>query len=585
MLFPYNVRRDVDAVTHARDRNPSTETSIVAPVVQHHRRWERLVSPSPAVEGVADRMRARMLAAFCLVLLPVGLLSAFVQWLVVPDFDLAFVEIAVAVAVMSVAYGLARTRYWYVAAHVAAVIPVVMSIAVGWTTPHDRIWYAFMILGVMFGGVFVSARYAAVLTALGTGGILLVSRVQPAFSDPALWIPALFFFVGFSLLFVIAVGYRDRIEAARRRVLMDAQAVMARAQRLETVAQLSAGLAHDFNNLLSALYGIVDELEHGDGVSSEALADLKSLAKRASDLTRKIAAIGRREVTRTVPVDLGAALVEIEPILERICLGEGVRLVFERRVPAGPWVLGDVALVEQIVFNLVANARNASRAGQDVRVTVDVEADEAVVRVADHGVGIAERDLQRIFEPFVSLGSAKEGSGLGLAVVRRFTEELGGTVRVRSAPGEGAVFEVRLPVVDPPAAEAGPAGDPAEAQRPRGLLVVDDEPIIARSVGRMVEQLGFEAAVETTPQAALEKVTADPQRYAVLVTDVSMPGMSGGVLAERVKAVAPHVRVLFVSGQPEDTLAELGVAASPLNFLAKPFTKEQLAAKIRVLVG
>ncbi len=543
------------------------------------------MAPSPAVEGIGERLRARLLATFCVVLIPVGLGSAFVQRLVVPGFEMAFLQILAAVAVFAAIYVLARSRHHCIAARLGAVVPVAMATAIGLSAPEDRIWYAFMVLGVLFAGMFATTRFAVLVAVAGAASIAVVSRLQPAFSDPGLWVPALFFFVGFSALLIVALRMRDRIDDARRRALADAQAVAARAQRFEAVAQLSAGLAHDFNNVLSALYGLIDELSDGGPAPREAVEDLRAVARKASDLTRKVADFGRRMEPRRDPLDLGRVVEAAMPLLDRLCRSDGVAVVYRGPDGPEPWIRGEAMLVEQILLNLVTNARDASRSGQTIRISVAAEGDEAVLRVADEGKGIEAAVLRRIFEPFFSTRGRGDGSGLGLAIVRRFTEQLGGTVRVDSRVGSGTTFEVRLPRIEPPRSEEHPVASsrPGAANEGRRILVVDDEPLVARAVARMAGQLGHPVDLETSAVGALARIEADPDAYAVLVTDVSMPEMGGGRLADRARALAPHLRVLFVSGQPEDTLVDLGVAPSPLNFLAKPFTEEQLAAKLRAL--
>ena len=548
--------------------------------------WDRLVAPSPHLVSPTARLQARLLAAFTLVLVPVGALSALIQWLVVPGFDVAVVEVLAAVGVMFGAYALARSRHARVGAVLASVVPTPMSVAVGLTTPHDRIWYAFSVLGVLFAGMFVSTRFAALLVAAGAAGIVLVSRLQPAFADPALWVPALFFHVGTSALLIVALRYRDAIADARRRALLDAQAVVAFARRRELVAELSAGLAHDFNNVLAALYGVLDEIEQASPTAPRCIEGLREMTRRVSEMTRRVAALGRPAAGTRGPIDLRAVTNSIAPLLERVCASEDVALAVDLPTETGPWIAGDAALVEHILFNLVTNARDASPAGATVSVSVSQEGDEAVLRVTDRGPGIAPADRVRIFEPFYSTKGEERGSGLGLSVVRRFSQELGGRVEVESRAGVCTTFEVRLPRIEAPrGATALPIDAGTTPGRKKRLLVVDDDPIVARGTARMLEQLGYEVCVVVGGTAALRRLEDPSEAFDGLVTDVSMPDLSGPTLSDRAKALRPSLRVLFVSGQPEDTLIEHGIVPSPINFLAKPFTREALGQAVRRLLG
>jgi len=375
--------------------------------------------------------------------------------------------------------------------------------------------------------------------------------------------------------FLVDVTERKRLEEQ-----------LAGAQRMEALGLLAGGVAHDFNNLLTAIAGYgelarmhLDEPERVRGDLHEVL----NAAGRAADLTRQLLAFGRRQVLEHDVVDLNAVVAETRPLLERL-LGSGVEIAL--RNEPGLWATrADSGQLGQVLVNLVVNARDAMPDGGRLTIetaneTVEADGGEVppgeyvVVSVRDTGLGIDPSVRERLFEPFFTTKEVGKGTGLGLAVVYGIVEQSRGHVVVRSEPGRGADFRVFLPRT-----EARPREPVHHApELPRGsetVLLVEDEDMVRRLTVEMLERQGYRVVAASSPAEAL--TVEEP--YALLLTDVVMPGMTGPELAERLSGRRPRAAVLFTSGYSGAAVADHGTLAD--RFLEKPFTLEQLARKVR----
>ncbi|HUF12626.1 MAG TPA: MHYT domain-containing protein [Longimicrobiales bacterium] len=380
-------------------------------------------------------------------------------------------------------------------------------------------------------------------------------------------------------------------------------------QKLEAIGHLAGGVAHDFNNVLTAVRGHVDLLRDGLALNDPRREDVEEIgraARRATDLTRQLLAFARRQLVQPRVLDLGRQVSEMEPMLRRL-IREDVELV--GHFPAEPVpIRADPSQVQQIVMNLVLNARDAMPQGG--RISVDVRpltvsepldavgdrvepGEYALLTVADQGTGMESAVLERVFEPFFTTKPQGKGTGLGLSTVHGIATQAGGYVRVQTTPGAGTTFEVLFP-----AAAAGLAG-PAEVAREevddgrrRGvgrtgapaaaasILVVEDEPSVRGLVARVLRLKGYDVAVAASGSEALERLQAADVRCDLLVTDVVMPGMSGRELVERIGDSRPGLRVLFISGYTEDAVVLQRIDSANVDFLQKPFTPDQIARRV-----
>ena len=400
------------------------------------------------------------------------------------------------------------------------------------------------------------------------------------------------------------VGIQKDITERRR-----TEQMLREAQKLEAIGQLTGGLAHDFNNLLGVVVGNLDFLGDklpGDKHQKAAL----DAALRGAEVTRSLLAVARRQPMEVAGHDLNELLGEMVPLL-RSSAGSSVTLV--PALSEGSLVARlDAGGLSNVVLNLVINARDAMREmGRErvltVRTLREAQAEGnalglsaggyAVLEVEDTGSGMSEEVRAQAFEPFFTTKERDKGTGLGLAMVYGYAEQLGGTARIESAPGVGTKVRVYLPleaagvervevevevaVEVEVVAEAGPAGGPpVEAEQKRWrVLVVDDEVGLSELACVWLGSLGYEAEGVNSPAHALDKLKAGT--YDVLFTDVVMPGgMDGIALARAARALQPGLRILLASGYAQ---ALLGADDLPGGLLNKPYRKGDLAKRFAEL--
>jgi signal transduction histidine kinase len=447
-----------EATRGSEKRGGETPGSTIA------RAWEALVSPSPRLEDVADRLRARLLAGLLAVMVLAGFLSGLVQLALVPGFLPTFLIMSLALGVLGLGYLASRTASYRIGGAIAALAPLGACLAVVAQNPDDRVWYAFMGLSVLLASVFLSLRATATVAALALAGIVAMAAVLPELRVPERLVPPLMFHLVFSPLMLLAARHRDRLEGQRRQALVESQAAVAEAQRLETVGRLAGGVAHDFGNLLMVIGANVQLIRARPGTPCPELDEVQVAAERSQGLVRQLLTFARRQPSHPRLLAPAEVVGGMEGILRRLA-GSGVRLSVERDGAAGR-VQIDPSQLEQVVLNLVVNARNAMPAGGTVQVVLrdadvapaSLEAREGVapgayvsVAVSDTGTGMTEEVRRRIFEPFFTTREGGQG-GFGLAIVHGVVTQAGGCVTVRTAPGRGSTFTVFLPR----ARDAGP---------------------------------------------------------------------------------------------------------------------------------
>jgi len=358
------------------------------------------------------------------------------------------------------------------------------------------------------------------------------------------------------------------------------QAQLLQAQKLEVIGHLAAGVAHDFSNILTVINAACSLLECDlEGTPSGPLvAEILDASERASTLTRQLLAFSRPRALALVDLDINHVVRGAERMLGRLL---GSRVQLELLPSPDLWTVQvDPGLLEQVLLNLAVNARDAMPVGGSLRVETanerDANAEWVRLSVTDSGQGMTPEVVAHIFEPFFTTKPAARGTGLGLATVQRVVDGLGGRIRVDSAPGRGTRFDILLPRSHAP---AQPAWPPAPEPVPRGrerVLVVDDEPAVRALCGRMLRSLGYEVIEAASSSAALGLNIDEPA--ALLVADVVMPGLSGPELARRLRERWPGLRVLHVTGDPND--AQL-LAATEAVLLRKPFNLLDLARRVR----
>ena len=364
------------------------------------------------------------------------------------------------------------------------------------------------------------------------------------------------------------------------------------AQKMEAVGRLAGGIAHDFNNLLTVIGASSDFLLHdlrGQPTSLSAdVREIKTATNRAASLTRQLLAFSRRQLVQAQMLDLNSVVAEMETMLRRL-IGEDTNLTTEYADGVGTVNL-DRGQLEQVVVNLVVNARDAMPGGGTIRLCTERETIEAegrsttyaVLTVADSGVGIDAETRERIFEPFFTTKEQGKGTGLGLSTVYGIVKAGGGDIVVESELGGGTEFRLRFPRVAETAVATSVEAPEMEAMRgTETVLLVEDEEPLRRLTRRILEAHGYHVLDAPNGAEAIQILAASQKRVDLLLTDVVMPGMSGRELVERLVPVYPWLRVLFMSGYTEDMMLQHRISELGVAVVQKPFTRDDLALAVR----
>jgi two-component system, cell cycle sensor histidine kinase and response regulator CckA len=375
------------------------------------------------------------------------------------------------------------------------------------------------------------------------------------------------------------------------------------AQKMEAIGRLAGGVAHDFNNLLTVITSytgmIIDDIDPDDRHRAD-LEEIKRAADRAARLTRQLLAFSRKQVSQPRTLDLEIVLRELETMLRRL-IGEDIELEI-RYSPDPLFVKVDPGHIEQVIVNLAVNARDAMPDGgrlviETAPVTITAAPSDPLsplpageyvgLTVSDTGTGMDRETMSHLFEPFFTTKPAHLGTSLGLSTVYGIAQQAGGDVRVESVVGTGTRMQVVLPrlhAVESTPREAPPSG--GSPRRTSGtILLVEDDPALCVLSRRVLASRGYTvlAARDGNEALAISDSHADP--IDLLATDVVMPGMNGGALVQRVTALRPDIKVLYMSGYTEDDVVRRGIAAFSAGFLQKPFTPDVLCERVAEVLG
>lgn len=369
------------------------------------------------------------------------------------------------------------------------------------------------------------------------------------------------------------------------------------AQRMESIGRLAGGVAHDFNNLLSVIGGYTEmaiSIVAEDDALHHDLEQVKRAADRAANLTRQLLAFSRRQVLRPEVLCLNTVVTDTEKMLRRL-VGEDINLITELDESLGE-TIADPGQIEQVLMNLVVNARDAMPFGgtlairtsnQLVRETLQVQATKlnpgpyVMLSVMDSGIGMDEPTLQRIFEPFFTTKEQGKGTGLGLAMVFGILQQSGGAVMVESKLGQGTTFKLYLPQVYNEVFEAKSEAPLPTPHGTESILLVEDDEFLRELGERFLSGFGYTVSTAASGAEALAVFEALQEKPALLLTDVIMPGMSGAQLANELQSRDPALRVLFISGYTDDAISQHGVLNKGTHLLNKPFTRAELATAVR----
>jgi len=379
--------------------------------------------------------------------------------------------------------------------------------------------------------------------------------------------------------------------------LRSAEEQLRQSQKMEAVGRLAGGIAHDFNNVLSVVLSYSEMILSDLAPNNPMRGDLDEICKaalRAADLTRQLLMFSRQQVVAPKVLDLNELVSGMDKMVTRI-VGEDVDLVST----AGPrlgHVLADASNVEQIIMNLVVNARDAMPTGGKLTIeTANVElggdyarqhlgvtpGPHVMLAVSDTGIGMDPATQARIFEPFFTTKEMGKGTGLGLSTVFGIAQQSGGSVWVYSEPGAGTTFKVYFPRVEADVDAESPPLAPALLRGSETILLVEDQEQVRVVAYDILKRYGYRVLVAQNAGEALLLSEKHAGTIDLLLTDVVMPQMSGSQLATRLALTRPTMKVLFMSGYTDDSVVRHGVLASGMAFLQKPFTPESLTRKLR----
>ncbi len=403
-------------------------------------------------------------------------------------------------------------------------------------------------------------------------------------------------YAGQQALITALLDITERRKAEEMRVKLEAQ--LHQAQKMESIGRLAGGIAHDFNNLLTVIHGYCDIIQDQLAIADPLLVELKQIQQasaRAAALTRQLLAFSRKQILAPTVLDLNSLVTNLRAMLARL-IGEDITLDTVLAVGLRP-ITADPSQIEQVIMNLVVNARDAMPTGGRLTIetgNIDLDRNYASIHpeapvgscvmlaVTDTGCGMDAQTRARIFEPFFTTKEPSKGTGLGLATVYGIIKQSDGEITVSSEPGQGASFKIFLRAsAVAPSARSAPQARSATRGGSETILLAEDEETVRRMASRALQAQGYTVLEARHVAEALALSERYQQPIDLLVTDVVMPQMSGRVLAERLTLLRPELKVLFMSGYMDDAVVRHGLLAAEVHFLPKPFSLSMLVAKVR----
>ena len=371
--------------------------------------------------------------------------------------------------------------------------------------------------------------------------------------------------------------------------------------KIQAIGTLAGGIAHDFNNILFPIVGYteltMDEVPD-DSVAHNNLEEVLKAAHRAKDLVQQILTFSRQSGQERKPVEVHAIIREALKLL-RASIPASIEIINKINDDCHP-VMGDATQIHQVIMNLCTNAYQAMQdKGGTLEINlseVDVGYEETVEKIGmqpgkhlqllvrDEGCGMDAAVLDRIFEPYYTTKEQGKGTGLGLSVIHGIVKNHRGDISVTSSPGKGTTFKVYLPIIEDmdTVTEFEPSNGAAKGNE--RILLIDDEEQIVSMEQQMLENLGYEVTARTDSNEALKEFSQKPQNFDLVITDMTMPHMTGDELAQKLLDIKPDIPVILCTGFNEDITEEKALAMGIQKFVMKPVIKNDLATTIRTVL-
>jgi len=389
--------------------------------------------------------------------------------------------------------------------------------------------------------------------------------------------------------------------AERTKALAQSERQLQQVMKLQAIGTLAGGIAHDFNNILFPIVGYTELTMDDIPADSQARKNLEEILKatnRAKELVQQILTFSRQGGQERKPLRVQFLIKEALKLL-RATIPSTIEIECNVTDECGP-ILGDPTQIHQVVMNLCTNAYHAmQQTGGKLEVTlkeIDVSYEKSVERVGmkvgpylelsvkDAGHGMEPEVLERIFEPYYTTKEQGKGTGLGLSVIHGIIKNHGGDISVSSQPGKGTTFTVYLPVIDDIEVETEPREAAVACQGSERILLVDDEKQIIDIEQQILERLGYTVTPKTDSEEALEEFATLPERYDLVITDMTMPKMTGVQLARELMDIRPDIPVILCTGFNESITEEKALAMGIDKFIMKPIVKDELAKTIRTVL-
>ena len=393
----------------------------------------------------------------------------------------------------------------------------------------------------------------------------------------------------------------EKMVAERTRALANSEKQLQQVMKLQAIGTLAGGIAHDFNNILFPIVGYteltMDDVPEGSQARQN-LDEVLKAANRAKELVQQILTFSRQSSQERRPLKVQYLIKEATKLL-RATIPSSIEIECNIDESCGP-IKGDPTQIHQIIMNLCTNAYHALQETggklevslKEIYISYEQSLDRVGMKIGKHielmvkdsGHGMEPQVIERIFEPYFTTKEQGKGTGLGLSVIHGIVKSHGGDITVSSRPGNGATFKVYLPIIDDIEEEIHVIEPLIAINGEERILLVDDEAQIIDIEQQILERLGYKVTPKTDSEEALEEFAAQPDRFDLVITDMTMPKMTGDQLARRMMDIKPQIPVILCTGFNEAISEEKALAMGIDKFVMKPIVKDELASTIRTVL-